>query len=137
MENFLDELRFYFGDLQFLAFAAWLFLVLLVFRNGSLTSKLGMTGLLSVSFMIGYICLISFGVLGAGYSPGILFPSYDAFIEPFIIFFFGVPAVMFVMLLLYIFDSRRRQPITILFTAFSIYLLWSSLMVHVGVISSI
>jgi hypothetical protein len=135
----MNELRHHFDDLQFFAFAAWLILALMMARRGMLSSGLGMTCAITVAFMIGYLCLIAFGVLGAGVSPGLILPDYDAYIEPFPIFFIGVPIVAGVILILLGLDIRRRRlhSITALFVVSSVYLLWASWMAHVKVISGI
>ncbi len=136
----MDELRFHFSSFQFVVFAAWGILNLILLRTRTLTTKLGMTCLISVTFMIVYLCLIAFGILGAGYSPGLILPSYDAYIKPFLLFLFGIPVVIFVILLLFVLDAlriRRLQAIKSAYVATSIYLLWVTLMANVNVIASI
>ena len=136
----MEELRFHFSELQFLTFCAWVALVFMMLPKRRLFSGLGLTCLFSVTFMVGYLCLISFGILGAGFSPGLIFPGYDAYIEHFLLFFFGVPIVILAILILYALEirrDRRFQPTSTIYAAVSIYLLWSTLTAHVNVISGI
>ena len=76
--------------------------------------------------MGGYLCLISFEVLGAGYSPVLTYPSFDAYIEPFPIFFFEVPIVILAVLIMYAVEIRRIRRFDLTLSAYvavSIYLL--------------
>ena len=136
----MEHLRFHFSDGQFLAFLVWVMLTIMMIPKSRLASKLGITCLTSVAFMVGYICLISFGILGAGFSPGLIFPNYDAYIEPFLFFFFGVPVVILAVFILYVLELvrfRQWQMIPTAYAVVSIYLLYSTLMVHVNTIAGI
>lgn len=118
----------------------WIILAITMFLKGKIGSYLGKLSLISVTSMVGYICLISFGILGAGYSKGLILPNFDAYIEPFLLFLFGIPTLMVTILILYVVDVwrvGRFQPVTFSYSAISLYVLWSVLMAHTNVIAGI
>ena len=136
----MEELRFHFQDYQFGVFLMWIILTIAMSLKGKLDSYLGKLSLISVTSVVGYICLISFDILGAGYSKGIILPNFDAYIDPFLLFFFGIPTVMITILILYVVDVLRIgrfQPVTFSYSAISLYVLWSVLIALTNVIAGI
>ena len=136
----MEELRFHFQGYQFAIFSMWVLLTAVMFFKGYLKLYFSKLSLFAVLSMVGYISLISFGILGAGFSKGLIFPNFDAYVEPFLLFFFGIPIMMIAISIFYAMEverTRKIRPVMLSHFVTSIYILWSALMVHVNVISGI
>ena len=130
----------FFADHQQFIILLWIALVFVMIFKGRIIIVYRLACLISVACAVGHIALISLGVFGAGFSPGIVFPGYDAFIDPFILFFVGVPVVtmyVFVAHIAGVIRSRKIQLLEGAYVAASIYLLWIVWFIYVDAISSV
>lgn len=136
----MNQLRFLLDIAPFAAFLIWVALATVIWTKGLERTFLFTLSIISVISMVGYLCLIAFGVLGAGFSDGLILPNYDAYITPFRFFFFGIPAIALTILALYVMDvvrTRQFQLPPFAFVAITIYILGLVWMTHVNVIASI
>ncbi|MFQ1701643.1 hypothetical protein ACJ5NV_13725 [Loktanella agnita] len=136
----MNQLRFLLDIAPFVAFLIWIALATVIWTKGLERPFFFKLSIISVISMVGYLCLIAFGVLGAGFSDGLILPNYDAYITPFPVFFFGIPAIALTILALYVVVVVRTRHFhlpTFAFVALTIYFLCSAWMTHVSVIVSI
>lgn len=79
----LQEIEFLTQYNELLVLSLWLVLTSAMYKKGFFHLAFCRLSMVSVVSLVGYICLIIFGILGAGFKKGLLFQNFDAFIEPF------------------------------------------------------
>jgi len=136
----MDLFRFFFQDYEIIALLVWIVLTFGMYREGFFNLFFSRLSLISTTCTIGYFFLIIFGILGSGHREGLIFPHFDAFTSPLLLFLLGIPIIMLTILLLYlwhIYQIRKFRFLPFSYLVTSLFVLSSVLEVYLSVLASI